>query len=100
MNSIEDSHKNCLASNSNSACILLKVTFVVVVSYPRDQQSYIRSMSPFTLKKSKPPQVLQTASPWREGDTGRSGRSTSGVYYPGRVTQGVKATPLCPGLRS
>ncbi|GBN58415.1 hypothetical protein AVEN_194678-1 [Araneus ventricosus] len=30
------------------------------------------------------------------GVPGRSERSTSGVYTPGRVTQGVKVTPLFP----
>ncbi|GFT67137.1 hypothetical protein TNCV_782921 [Trichonephila clavipes] len=47
------------------------------------------------IKGPRPPQVLQTASPWRGGDTRRIGRSTSGVCSPGRATQGVKATPLC-----
>ncbi|GBO00698.1 hypothetical protein AVEN_271574-1 [Araneus ventricosus] len=39
---------------------------------------------------------MLVASPWQGGVPGSSERSTSGVYTPGRVTQGVKVTPLFP----
>ncbi|GFX67117.1 transposable element Tcb2 transposase [Trichonephila clavipes] len=34
-------------------------------------------------------------SSWRESAPRKNGRSTSGVYFPGRTTQDVKAIPLC-----
>ncbi|GFT81928.1 hypothetical protein TNCV_3908991 [Trichonephila clavipes] len=43
-----------------------------------------------------PSQDLLAASKWREGVPGWSGRCTSEVYTPGRVTVDVKAIPLCP----
>ncbi|GBO07815.1 hypothetical protein AVEN_271664-1 [Araneus ventricosus] len=44
------------------------------------------------------PLVLSVASPWQGGVPGRSERSTSGMYTPGRVTQDVKVTPLFPAI--
>ncbi|GBN85670.1 hypothetical protein AVEN_134753-1 [Araneus ventricosus] len=42
------------------------------------------------------PLVLLVASSWQGGVPGRSERSTSGVYTPERIAQGVKVTPLFP----
>ncbi|GFX29898.1 hypothetical protein TNCV_4750261 [Trichonephila clavipes] len=46
------------------------------------------------LDSSLPKSYIAAASRW-ESAPGWNGRSKSGVYYPGRANQGVKAIPIC-----
>ncbi|GBN12864.1 hypothetical protein AVEN_185958-1 [Araneus ventricosus] len=46
--------------------------------------------------KELTPLVLLVNSSWQGGVPGRSELSTSGVYTPERIAQGVRVTPLFP----